>query len=90
MVTNSFLLAGGDGYRVFTSAGDAADPSVGGGRNQVNTFLIDADVVQEYIEPRPSRTINPRLEGRITFSYRVRIPLVYTLTAEQPQAAAAD
>lgn len=91
VVTNSFLLNGGDGYTVFTPAGDQADPSVGGGTNQLNTFLIDADVVQEYIEAQPNKTINPRLEGRIRISYRTHMPAVrQSEVAAQPQASAAD
>ncbi len=76
VVTNSFMLNGGDGYAVFTPSGDLADPSVGGGRNQFNTFLIDADVVQEYIEAQPNRTVNPRVDGRLSVRYSVRMPFV--------------
>ncbi len=76
VVTNSFMLSGGDGYAVFTPSGDLADPSVGGGRNQFNTFLIDADVVQEYIEAQPNRTVNPRVDGRLSVRYSVRMPFV--------------
>jgi len=86
VVTNSFMLGGGDGYSVFTSRGDLADPSVGGGRNQFNTFLIDADVVQEYVEAQPNRTVNPRVDGRLTVSYLVRVPFVTTARAAQPAA----
>ncbi|MCX8087591.1 MAG: 5'-nucleotidase C-terminal domain-containing protein, partial [Rhodocyclaceae bacterium] len=86
VVTNSFMLTGGDGYSVFTSRGDLADPSVGGGRNQFNTFLIDADVVQEYIEAQPNRTVNPRVDGRLTVRYVVRLPFVATAAAARPAA----
>jgi len=86
VVTNSFMLGGGDGYSVFTSRGDLADPSVGGGRNQFNTFLIDADVVQEYVEAQPNRTVNPRVDGRLTVSYLLRVPFVTTARAAQPAA----
>ncbi len=86
VVTNSFMLAGGDGYSVFTSRGDLADPAVGGGRNQFNTFLIDADVVQEYIEAQPNRTVNPRVDGRLSVRYLVRLPVVTTARAAQPAA----
>lgn len=49
VVTNNFMVGGGDGYFVFTSQGDQADPAVGGGTNQYDTQLILADVVQDYI-----------------------------------------
>ena len=42
VVTNNFMLVGGDGYSAFTPAG--------GGTEQLDTFLIMADVVQAYIE----------------------------------------
>lgn len=42
VVTNNFMLTGGDGYNAFTPAG--------GGTEQLDTFLIMADVVQAYIE----------------------------------------
>ena len=42
VVTNNFMLTGGDGYSAFTPAG--------GGAEQLDTFLIMADVVQAYIE----------------------------------------
>jgi len=42
VVTNNFMLTGGDGYSEFTPAG--------GGTNQLDTGLIMADVVQAYIQ----------------------------------------
>ncbi|MGQ9927262.1 MAG: 5'-nucleotidase C-terminal domain-containing protein [Chloroflexaceae bacterium] len=86
VVTNSFMLGGGDGYSVFTSRGDLADPSVGSGSNQFNTFLIDADVVQEYIEAQPNRTVNPRVDGRLAVNYLVRVPFVTTARAAESAA----
>lgn len=62
----SFLINGGDGYFAFTAGGDRADPSVGGATGQIDSGLIDADVVQDYIKAQPNATINPRTEGRIT------------------------
>ncbi|MCS6880425.1 MAG: 5'-nucleotidase C-terminal domain-containing protein [Oscillochloridaceae bacterium] len=81
VVTNSFMWNGGDGYSVFTAAGDLADPSVGGGRNRFNTFLIDADVVQEYIEAQPNKTVNPRVDGRLSVRYTVRLPVLTNAAA---------
>gem|GEM_PF-4313120 len=52
MVTNNFLLAGGDGYSVFTR-----------GRNQVDTGFILADVVEEYVAA--NSPLNPTVDGRI-------------------------
>ncbi|MGQ9526624.1 5'-nucleotidase C-terminal domain-containing protein [Chloroflexus sp.] len=52
VVTNNFLLAGGDGYSVFTR-----------GRNQVDTGFILADVVEEYIAA--NSPLNPAVDGRI-------------------------
>lgn len=42
VVTNNFMLTGGDGYAAFTPAG--------GGSHQLDTGLIMADVVQAYIQ----------------------------------------
>lgn len=42
VVTNNFMLTGGDGYSSFTPAE--------GGTGQLDTFLIMADVVQSYIQ----------------------------------------
>lgn len=63
VVTNGFMLTGGDGYFVFTPGGDQADPSVGGGTNQLDTGLIDADVVSAYITA--NSPVAPQIEGRI-------------------------
>ncbi len=63
IVTNGFMLTGGDGYFVFTPGGDQADPSVGGGTNQLDTGLIDADVVSAYITAESP--VSPQVEGRI-------------------------
>ncbi len=53
VVTNSFLLTGGDGYTVLTQ-----------GSNKVDTGFIDADVTAEYITA--NSPVNPAVEGRIT------------------------
>lgn len=63
VATNNFMLAGGDGYFVFTPGGDQADPAVGAGTNQLDTGLIDADIVSEYITANSPLT--PRTEQRI-------------------------
>jgi 5'-nucleotidase/UDP-sugar diphosphatase len=89
VVTNGFMLGGGDGYLVFTPTGDPADPSVGGGTNQVDTKLIDADVVQEYVEAQPNKTVNPKVEGRIVISYRISLPLTRRPAAATPAPAPA-
>ncbi|WP_298407370.1 5'-nucleotidase C-terminal domain-containing protein [uncultured Chloroflexus sp.] len=52
VVTNNFMLTGGDGYSVFTR-----------GRNQVDTGFILADVVEEYIAA--NSPVNPPVDGRI-------------------------
>lgn len=49
VVTNNFMLTGGDGYFVFTKAGDRSGSGVGGGTNQYDTQIILADAVQDYI-----------------------------------------
>ncbi len=62
VATLSFMLKGGD----FSPHGDQADLAVGGGINQLNSGLIDADVVQEYIRAQPHATVAPQIEGRIS------------------------
>jgi len=65
VVTNNFMLAGGDGYTAFTPAG--------GGANQLDTGLLMVDVVQNYIKdiwPFENRTqtyvpIDQDADGRI-------------------------
>lgn len=52
VVTNNFMLTGGDGYSVFTR-----------GRNQVDTGFILADVMEEYIAA--NSPVNPPVDGRI-------------------------
>jgi 5'-nucleotidase len=52
MVTNSFLIAGGDGYTV-----------LGQGTNKIDTGLLDIDVTAEYIAAHSP--VNPQVEGRI-------------------------
>jgi 5'-nucleotidase/UDP-sugar diphosphatase len=88
VATLSFIVTGGDGYSVFTPGGDLADPSVGGGVNQLNSGLIDADVTIEYIQAQPNDTISPRVEGRITVSYLTLLPIIGDVQVTTQQAAA--
>ena len=52
VVTNNFMMTGGDGYSVFTQ-----------GKNQIDTGFLQADVVIDYIVAKSP--INPQIEGRI-------------------------
>ncbi|MBF2066097.1 MAG: 5'-nucleotidase C-terminal domain-containing protein [Calothrix sp. C42_A2020_038] len=52
VVTNNFLLGGGDGYEIFKS-----------GKNQIDTGFLVADVVMDYITSRSP--INQQVEKRI-------------------------
>jgi 5'-nucleotidase len=52
VATINFLVAGGDGYTVFTQGADKQD-----------TGLLDVDVTTEYITARSP--VNPQVEGRI-------------------------
>jgi 5'-nucleotidase len=52
LVTNAFLIAGGDGYTV-----------LGQGTNKIDTGLLDVDVTTDYITAHSP--INPQVEGRI-------------------------
>ncbi len=52
VVVNNFILTGGDFYGVLTPAGDKKDPLVGGGKNQLDTGLLLADVVMDYIKAK--------------------------------------
>jgi 5'-nucleotidase len=88
VVTNNFMLTGGDGYTAFTPSGDLANPSVGGGKNQTNTFLIDTDVTQDYLKAQTNATISPQLEGRITVTYLSYLPQVVRPAAATAAAAA--
>jgi 5'-nucleotidase / UDP-sugar diphosphatase len=78
VATLNFIMNGGDGYSVFTTRGDLADPSVGGGTGQIDSGQIDSDVVIEYISGELEGTVDPRLEGRITVlqTTRVHLPFV--------------
>ncbi len=53
VVTNNFMLTGGDGYTAFTK-----------GSNPLDTGFILADVVQDYIAA--NSPVSPKVEGRIT------------------------
>ncbi len=53
VVTNNFMLTGGDGYTTFTK-----------GSNPLDTGLILADVVQEYIGAKSP--VSPAVDGRIS------------------------
>ena len=52
VVTNNFLLTGGDGYSVLQA-----------GTNKIDTGLIDVDVTAEYV--RAHSPISPAVQGRI-------------------------
>jgi len=52
VVTNSFMLNGGDGYSVFTQ-----------GKNKIDTGFLQSDVVIEYIAAKSP--LNLQVEGRI-------------------------
>ncbi|MEO7908942.1 MAG: 5'-nucleotidase C-terminal domain-containing protein, partial [Roseiflexaceae bacterium] len=52
VVTNNFMLTGGDGYSVLQA-----------GTNKIDTGLIDVDVTAEYV--RAHSPISPAVEGRI-------------------------
>jgi 5'-nucleotidase/UDP-sugar diphosphatase len=53
VVTNNFMLTGGDGYSVLQA-----------GTNKLDTGLIDVDVTAEYV--RAHSPISPTVQGRIT------------------------
>lgn len=57
VVTNDFLLKGGDGYSMFVQ-----------GNNQLNTGYLLADVVGDYIHERSP--ISPQMENRIVRFFR--------------------
>jgi 5'-nucleotidase len=86
VVTNNFMVGGGDGYFAFTAAGDRADPSVGGGTNQLDTQLIMADAVQEYIAAGNAAT-RPT-QGRI-IGVQAVLPIVTRPAEVSPAAAVA-
>jgi 5'-nucleotidase/UDP-sugar diphosphatase len=92
VATLSFIIGGGDGYSVFSSRGDLADPTVGAGVNRIDSGLIDADVTIEYIQAQPEQTISPELEGRITVEYLLKLPIISNLgdRTAAPAAIAAD
>jgi len=80
VVTNNFMLTGGDGYSAFTPAG--------GGTGQLDTGLIMADVVQSYIQDtwrfynmtQTYDLIDQTTDGRIQRAY-AWIPLVTNAAA---------
>jgi len=74
----SFVINGGDGYSVFRTSGDLADPAVGGGTGQIDSGLIDADAVQDYIKAQPESTINPLIADRIKViqTTKLNLPLI--------------
>ncbi len=80
VVTNNFMLTGGDGYSQFTPAG--------GGTGQLDTGLIMADIVQAYIQDtwrfynltQTYDLIDQTTDGRIQRAY-AWIPLVTNNTA---------
>ena len=79
VVTNNFMLLGGDGYFVFSKAGDKADPSVGAGTNQYDTQLIMADAVQDYIASKTPLQLPA--QGRVLGVYSV-LPIVVKAASE--------
>ncbi len=52
VVTNNFMAAGGDGYKMLKDL------------PQVNTGFVDADAMKEYI--RKAGKVDPKVEGRLT------------------------
>ncbi|WP_165360770.1 bifunctional UDP-sugar hydrolase/5'-nucleotidase [Candidatus Chloroploca sp. Khr17] len=85
VVTNDFMVRGGDSYFVFTEGGDRADPTVGGGTNQVDTKLLMVDAVIDYIRAQTGGIVSPEVEGRIT-----EIRYAYLPFAAQPTVAAPE
>ena len=61
VVTNDFMLVGGDGYTAFTK-----------GSNPLNTGFILSDVVQEYIAAHSP--VSQKVDGRITVGAGVSSP----------------
>lgn len=74
VVTNNFMLTGGDGYSVFTR-----------GRNQVDTGFILADVVEEYIAA--NSPVNPAVDGRIAVGAAPATTPAQPATPAQPTPA---
>ncbi len=74
VVTNNFLLTGGDGYSVLTK-----------GTGKVDTGLIDADVTAEYI--RANSPVNAVVEGRISEGTAAPAPAPGTRPAQLPNTA---
>jgi 5'-nucleotidase len=68
IVTNNFMLTGGDGYSVFAQ-----------GTNPVDAGFVLADVVQDYITAKSP--VEPTAEGRIT---QVRWFLPWITRESQP------
>ncbi len=73
VITNNFMLTGGDGYSVFTQ-----------GTNGLDTGFILADVVMDYIEA--NTPVSPTVEGRITAVNLVWQPMIFA--SGQPAAQA--
>lgn len=76
VVTNDFMLRGGDGYQVFTE-----------GQNPLDTGYILADTVIEYIENRSPLDVT--LDGRI-ISVSVPVPAAASAPASTAQLAPAS
>lgn len=74
VVTNSFLITGGDGYSVLTK-----------GTGKYDTGFIDADVTAEYI--RNHTPLSPAVEGRIAEGTAAAEP---TKPAQLPNTGAGD
>jgi 5'-nucleotidase len=98
VATLNFVMNGGDGYEVFAplrsgATDNSADPSVGRGTGQIDSGLIDADVVQDYIRAQPNGTVDPKLEKRITvIRAQLNLPLIGKNAgiAAQPAVTAGD
>jgi 5'-nucleotidase len=63
VITNNFMLNGGDGYVIFAQ-----------GTNQLDLGFVMADVVADYIKAKSP--ITPQLEGRIEVTFRIAIPII--------------
>jgi 2',3'-cyclic-nucleotide 2'-phosphodiesterase (5'-nucleotidase family) len=89
VVPNNFQLGGGDGYFVFTKGGDKADPTVGGGTNQLDTGLIMADVVQDYIAANSGTAGVARPTQARIIGVQAVLPIVVRPAPAAPAAAVA-
>jgi 5'-nucleotidase len=63
VITNNFMLNGGDGYVIFAQ-----------GTNQLDLGFVMADVVADYIKAKSPVTL--QLEGRIEVTFRIAMPII--------------